>query len=127
MTKAEIILINALDVGFAREGYIREKDIRTIKVQASIDTSEASLVIPEELCKKLGLAIKEEKFPRMIYGQRVNCKVTDMVGIRWKNREWSAQALVVPGAEEVFVGIQENDVEYYLSNFLESEKRGVKS
>ena len=126
-TKADITLINKLDVEFARDGYIRPKDIRSVKVKASINTSELSLVLPEELGKKLGLKMNDEKFTRMIDGQRVKCKVTESVAVRWKNREWNVEALVIPGAEEVFLGIKGDDVEYYLSNFIESVKVGVKS
>ena len=127
MVKAEITLINALDVEFAREGYINAKDIRSITVQATVNTSAISLIIPEALCKRLGLQAREERVPRLIDGQRVKCKVTDSVGIRWKDREWGMQALVIPGSEEVFVGIQRDNVEYYVSNFLESVQVGIKS
>ena len=126
-TKADITLLNNLDLEFARDGYIKAKDIRAIKVKASVDTGVMPLVIPEEICKKLGLQAKEEKFTRLIDGQRLKCKVADSVRVRWKNREWSVEALVVPGAEEVLLSIQGDDVEYYLSNFVDSVKAGVKS
>ena len=104
MVKAEITLTNPMDEGYARDGYIKQEEIRTVTVQAIVDTGAMSMVINEELRQKLGLGIKEEKFAKIANGQRVKCHVTDLVEIRWKNRIWGVHALVIPGAEEILLG-----------------------
>ena len=102
--QTEITLTNALDEGFAREGYIKPEDIRTVTVQAVVDTGSMHLVITEDLRQKLGLAVRGEKTARIANGQRLRCKVTDGVKFRWKNREMILEALVIPGAETVLMG-----------------------
>ena len=104
LVKTDIRLINSLDEGFAREGYIKPEEVRTVTVEAIVDTGAMSLVITEELRQKLGLEITGEKIARTANGQRVNCKVTGAVEIQWKNRQWIVNALVVPGAENVLLG-----------------------
>ena len=127
MAKTEITLVNPLDEGYAREGYIKVKDIRSVTVNAKIDTEAASLIITEELRKKLGLGIKEEKLTKLANGQGVKCHVTETVIIRWKNRHWSTVALVVPWANEVILGVQGDKIDHYVLDLLESVKGGIRS
>jgi len=103
-TFAEITMTNMLDEGFAREGYIKPEEVRSVTVKAIVDTGAMSLIIPEELRLKLGLKIVGEKFSRMADGRRVPCKITEGVRFSWKNRFEVLFAEVVPGAEEVLLG-----------------------
>jgi len=101
---AEITLKNLFDEEKAGEGLIREEDIRTITVAAVVDTGAASLVINEDICKKLGLGIERERIARVADGRRVYCKVTKPVKVLWKNRWTSCESMVIPGAETVLLG-----------------------
>ena len=91
-------------MAFARGGYIREDEIRSFTVTAVVDTGAMNLFIPEELRKKLGLAIKGEKIATIANGQKVRCKVTDAVEILWKDRDFIVPAMVIPGSEKVLLG-----------------------
>ena len=101
---AEITLKNIRDENLARHGYIKAEEIRTAAVTAIVDTGAMSLIITEELRKKLGLDVKGEKIARTANGERVTGKVTEAVEVKWKNREWTVQALVLPGAENILLG-----------------------
>ena len=105
MVHAEITVRNAIDEGNARKGLISEQEVRSITVNAVVDTGAASLVINEEQCQKLGLGIVEERSAKMADGRRVDCKLTEPVEIRWKDRRWPCAAVVVPGAESVLLGV----------------------
>jgi clan AA aspartic protease len=100
---AEITLKNMFDVGKAREGLMKEHNIRTATVTAIVDTGAMTLVITEELFQELGLSIIGEKMVRTASGQR--CKVTEPVGIHWKDRFSALSAVVIPGAEVVLLGV----------------------
>ncbi|MCL2147663.1 MAG: aspartyl protease family protein [Synergistaceae bacterium] len=104
MVQAEICLKNICDEGLALHGYIKTEEIRTATVTAIVDTGAMSLVITEELRQKLGLEVKQEKTVRIANGQRVPGKLTEAVEVRWKNREWAVQALVIPGADNILLG-----------------------
>ena len=101
---AKITLKNIFDEKKCAEGLIAEHEVRSVNVNAVVDTGAASLVINEELRQKLGLDIKIERNARVADGRRVVCKVTDPVGILWKNRRTSCEAMVIPGAESVLLG-----------------------
>ena len=104
MVHAEITLKNAFDEGKAKEGLIRDQEVRSITVNSVVDTGAASLVINEEQCQKLGLGIVRERNARVADGRRVFCKVTEPVEVQWKDRGTSCNAMVIPGAEAVLLG-----------------------
>ena len=101
---AEITLKNANDVGNHERGLVGEDNIRSETVTALVDTGAMSLVITEELRKKLGLLIKGERPVLIANGQRINCKITEPVDIHWKNRSSSQRAVIIPGAEKILLG-----------------------
>ena len=100
----EITLKNSADVVNAKTGLIREDEVRSITVNAVVDTGAASLVINEEQFQKLGLCMYKEQSARLADGRRVPCKITHPVEIHWKDRETSCGAMVIPGAETVLLG-----------------------
>jgi len=101
---ADITLKNVFDEEKFAEGLIGEHEVRSVNVNAVVDTGAASLVINEDLCQKLGLGIERERNARLADGRRVMCKVTKPVKIIWKNRRTSCEAMVIPGAESVLLG-----------------------
>jgi len=103
-TYAEITIKNSYDAGKAREGLIEESDVRSVTVQAVVDTGAMSLVINEELQQKLGLKVMRIRSALVANGQRVTCKETEPVEISWKDRGSSLNAVVIPGAKSVLLG-----------------------
>jgi clan AA aspartic protease len=103
-TFAEITLKNSSDEVKAQEGLIDEQDVRSVTVQAVVDTGAMSLVINEELQQKLGVKTVIKRFAQIANGQRVPCEETDPVSIIWKDRNVSLRAVVIPGARAVLLG-----------------------
>jgi len=104
MVHADVTLKNVIDLGLAREGYIKPEEIRSITVTAVVDTGAMHLSIPEELRQKMGLATKGEKTAVLANGQRIRCKVTEPIEVHWRNRDTVVHALVIPGSESVLLG-----------------------
>jgi len=102
--KEEITLENIIDRGFADHGYIKEAEIRTLKVEAMPDTGAWTLVINEDVRQKLGLTIKETSESTLADGKTDTYDVTEGIGIRWKNRSTVLPAVVVPNAKDVLLG-----------------------
>jgi clan AA aspartic protease len=102
--RTEITLKNAGDVTKARDGLIKEADIRAITVEAVADTGAMSLVINEELRQRLGLAITGQRMVTIADGSRVPCGTTEPVEIHWKNRATGQWAVALPNASHVLLG-----------------------
>jgi len=103
-TYAEITIKNSYDAGKSREGLIEEHEVRSVTVQAVVDTGAMSLVINEELQQKLGLKVMKTRSALVANGQRVTCNETEPVEIYWKDRVASVNAAVIPGAKLVLLG-----------------------
>jgi clan AA aspartic protease len=101
---AEITLVNARDAGNAEDGLIPKAKVRTVTVNALVDTGAFTLVIPETICRQLGLAIKSKRSVTVAGGAQDDCNVTDGVEIHWKDRDTIQQAIVLPGEEDVLLG-----------------------
>jgi clan AA aspartic protease len=104
MVQAEITLKNVFDVGNAREGLIGEDEVRSVTVNAVVDTGAYTIVINEELRQKLGLAKLEERSAKLADGKRVPSWRTDAVGIYWKDRSCVLQAIAIAEADKVLLG-----------------------
>jgi clan AA aspartic protease len=102
--KEEITLANARDIGNAREGLIPNEKVRTMTIVAMPDTGAWTLVINEDIRKKLGLAITETSKSTLANGKTDTYDVTEGVGICWKNRSTVLPAVVVPDAKDILLG-----------------------
>ena len=102
---AEITLKNGADLVRARDGSIKEQDVRSLKVTALVDTGATTLIMGENLCRELGLAVIGTRAAFLAGGAEVFCKVTEPVQICWKDRTSTISAWVLPGDEEVLLGV----------------------
>jgi clan AA aspartic protease len=100
----EITLVNARDIGNARDGVIPDEKIRRITIHAMPDTGAWTLVVNEEARQKLGLAIVETVDSSLADGVTTQYGLTEPVEIRWKDRGISLQAVVIPEANDILLG-----------------------
>jgi len=104
LVRTEITLKNALDVGDEKRGLITDAQVRSLTVDALVDTGAWTLVINEDTCQKLGLELTGTDYATLGDGSSVDCQVTDGVEVHWKNRHTFCTALVIPGVNEVLLG-----------------------
>jgi predicted aspartyl protease len=100
----EITLKNAMDVGDAESGFIKEAEIRETAVRAIADTGAITLVINEGIREKLGLKIQGERVVTFANDTKGICKVTGPVEVLWKDRSFICQAMVASDKGEVLLG-----------------------
>ena len=101
---AELTLKNGGDIVLAQKGHIMEQDVRSVTVNAVVDTGAVTLIINDDVCQKLGLAIEGTRTATLADGNKVNCKITEPVRICWKDRDVSCQAVVIPKGE-ILLGV----------------------
>ena len=102
---AEITLKRARDIHNRAEGLIKDQDTHETTVKAIVDTGAMSLVITEEIRQKLALNITEEKSALLANGERAYCMITEPVEVHWKNRNMICNAVLIPGAKKVLMGV----------------------
>jgi clan AA aspartic protease len=102
---AEVTLKNVYDMGYARNGDIKEEEVRSLTVQAVVDTGATRLCISEEMRQKLGLRIVGSTPIHIANGNCVACQVTEPVEIICKNRSSTFNAIIIPGSVVALLGV----------------------
>jgi hypothetical protein len=99
-----ITLTNAGDKRDARRGLIPQSEIRTITLDACVDTGAWNLVINEETRAKLGLELVGSVFSTLADGTTAEYPMTESVEFCWKDRTFALPAQLIPTAREVLFG-----------------------
>ena len=100
----EITLKNVIDAAFAERGIMKEDEVRQMTVQAVVDTGAWTLVISEEIREKLGLRDNGTGEATLADGKKGEFPMAGPLEIRWKNRRFTCDALVLPDAPDILLG-----------------------
>jgi clan AA aspartic protease len=100
----EITLKNAVDEVIVSDGIVKDYEVRQTTVQALVDTGAWTLVINEDIRKKLGLRIIGIDSGTLADGTGSSYPVAGPLAVLWKDRRTNCDALVLPHAEEVLLG-----------------------
>ena len=93
---SEITLKNVSDQVLAKNGNIKDEDIRSVTVNALADTGAFTLVINENIRGKLGLDITGKKHGKLADGKRSLYNTAGPLEICWKDRRFIMEALIIP-------------------------------
>jgi clan AA aspartic protease len=101
---ADIELINADDVALARRHVIGEEEIKRMPVKVLVDTGSYMLAINETIQEQLQFPIVEKRKAQLANGHIVECDVVSSVELRFKNRQTTCRAMILPGDAEPLLG-----------------------
>ncbi len=101
---AKIELINGGDIALVRKHIIGEEEVKRIKVKALVNNGSYMLAINENIQEQLQLPVVETRKAQLATGQIVECQVVAPVELRFKNRQTTCRAMVLPGDAEVLLG-----------------------
>ena len=104
LVQTEITLRNAGDIIRAKDGNIKETEVRQITVQALVDTGAWTLVINEATREKLGLDVVGTDHGTLADGTKAEYDLAGPLEVMWKNRRTTCEALVLPDAEDILLG-----------------------
>ena len=101
---ADIELINGEDIGLARKYVIGDEEIKRMKVKMLVDTGSIMLAINETIQEQMQFPIVEKRKGQLANGHIIECDVVSAVELRFKNRQTSCRAMVLPGDSEPLLG-----------------------
>lgn len=110
---AEIELINGEDLALARRNIIGEQEVKRMTISALVDSGSYMLAINETIQAQLQLPVVERRQAQMADGRVVEYEVVAPIELRFKNRQTTCRALVLPGDSEPLLGaipIEDMDV-----------------
>jgi clan AA aspartic protease len=97
-----ITLSNVMDEARVEAG-IMEK-VRSVTIAACVDTGAWNLIINEDVRARLGLKLVSKRVSTLADGSSAEYALTEPVCFRWKDREFTLTAQVIPTADEVLFG-----------------------
>ncbi len=101
---ADIELINGEDIGLARKYVIGEEEIKRMNVKMLVDTGSIMLAINETIQEQMQFPVVEKRKGQLANGHIIECDVVSAVELRFKNRQTSCRAMVLPGDSEPLLG-----------------------
>ncbi len=102
--RQEVEIINANDTALLKAGYIKESEVRQMKVEMMVDTGAYMICINEELKNQLGLEINDRQEGVLTNGDRHLFDIAGPIEIRIHNRRTISEAIVLPGNAEPLLG-----------------------
>ena len=100
--KVNVKLTNAVDLGMFRRGLIPREQIRSVSVEAVVDTGAVRSCIPVDLKEELGLETIRHINAQMANGQTESVELTDAAYIDILGRVATESFLVL--GSEVLIG-----------------------
>lgn len=101
---ADIELINGFDLEMARRHMIGEEDVKRMPLNIMVDTGSYMLAINESIQEQLQFPVVEKRKAQLANGHIVECDVVSSVELRFKNRQTTCRAMILPGDAEPLLG-----------------------
>lgn len=101
---AEVELLNSEDLTLVRRHIIGEDEIKRITVSALVDTGSLMLCINENIQEVLQLPLDGKQKVQMADGTIIECDIVESVKVRFKNRQTTCRAMILPGGSEPLLG-----------------------
>ena len=101
---ADIEIINSDDLALFKRKYIKEDEVKKIKVKALVDSGAYMMAINENIKTQLDLRKVDEKLAEFANGKKEKLEVVGPVEIHFENRKTVCFAMVLPGDNEVLLG-----------------------
>jgi clan AA aspartic protease len=101
---ADIELINGGDLEMARRSLLDVDEVKRIHVNILVDSGAIMLCINENIQEQLKLPVVEKRKAQLANGHIVECNVVAPVEVRFKNRQTTCRAMVLPDDTEPLLG-----------------------
>jgi len=100
----EITLINGEDLILAKRHIIGEEEVKKMNVNMLVDSGSYMMAINETIQEQLLLPVLEKRKAQMANGHVEEYEVVGPVEVRFKNRQCTCRAMVLPGDNEPLLG-----------------------
>ena len=104
MVYADLEIINTIDIALAKKSIIGEEEIKSLRVNALVDTGAYNMCINEIIQSQLELPFVEKRTGVLANGEIETYNLVGPLTIKFKNRTTICNALVLPGNNEVLLG-----------------------
>lgn len=104
LVQATIQLTNAWELESVRRGLMDKDEVKSIHVEMLVDTGSMYMCINEAVREQLDLSVQYQRKAQTAAGRNIVCDVVGPIEVRFKNRECTVDAMVLPGDCECLFG-----------------------
>jgi len=101
---ARIKITNNTDRDKAGEGQLADERVRSVEIEALVDTGATQLALPEEVVARLGVPVAGTRRARDARGGVVELSWVGALRIEILGREMTCDALVLPAGATLLIG-----------------------
>ena len=101
---ADIEIINGGDLEMARRHVMGEDEIRRMKTSALVDSGALMFCINQNIQDIMQFPVVDTRRGQLANGHFIACDVVTNVEIRFRNRQTTCRAMVLPADAEVLLG-----------------------
>jgi clan AA aspartic protease len=101
---APILLINGEDLVLANRHIIGQEEVKQMTVNMLVDSGAYMLAINESIQEQLKFPVIERRKAQMANGSLEEYDVVGPVEVRFKNRQCTSRAMVLPGDNQPLLG-----------------------
>ncbi len=102
--RTKILLENDHDVYLLKEGKIKKKDVRSIEIDALVDTGAVMILLPQDVCEKLGLEKIDKAIVSLANEEKIELDVVGTVSLMIGTRKMKTDCLMGPPQCEPLIG-----------------------
>lgn len=100
----KIKITNSADVVLAQSGHLPQEQVRSIEIDALIDTGATTLVLPADVVAKMGFALREVRKLRLADGNLIDAPCVTNIRLEICGRDMLTSAYVMPAGSMPLVG-----------------------
>lgn len=104
LVHGDIELINGEDLTLAKRHIIGEEDIKRLQINMLVDSGALNLCINEVIQEQLQFPVVGKRSAETADGRIIECLLVDFVVVKFKNRETTCRAMVLPANSEPLLG-----------------------
>lgn len=105
LTYAEVELFNGDDLALVRRNLLDPEDVKWMPLNLLVDSGSYMLCINESIQEQLQLDVVDHKKALTADSRIIDCPVVENLHMRFKNRQWTGRAMVLPGDAEPLLGV----------------------
>ncbi len=105
LTYADIELSSGEDVVLFRRGELPKESVKKISVNALVDSGAYLLTINDDVKNQLDLRVIDKDLAELADGSLMEVDIVGPVEVRFENRRVTADAMVLPDATEILLGV----------------------
>lgn len=94
--RAKVHLENANDLVLKATSKSRRRRVRSVDIDAVVDTGAVMMLLPQDVVEALGLERKQKMIVTLANGQNVELDVSSTLAITIAGRNWETDCLVGP-------------------------------